>query len=81
MRTTLIAALVGAATCAGAASAQPLRPTETLVQRADWYCGPECQRHRYWEHRRWERERWQESHWRYRNPYYGYNYTYPYGYR
>jgi hypothetical protein len=39
-----------------------------------WYCGPECQRHRYWEHRRWERERA----WRYHHRYYGYNHPYYY---
>lgn len=64
---------------AGAASATPSmvhRTTPpTMVQQADWYCGPHCQRHHYYQQQRWEHERWRESHWRYnhRYPYYGYN--------
>lgn len=48
---------------AGGVSAAPLSvPSDTIVQKSDYYCGPECQRHRYWEHRRAERrEEWRES--------------------
>ena len=45
----------------------------SVIQKADWYCGPRCQ---YWRHRRWEgRHEWREQ----RYPYYGYNNRY-YGY-
>jgi hypothetical protein len=65
------------ASMAGAANAMPsvtVQQPAAAVQQADWYCGPNCQRHRYWEHRRWERERWREQSWRYRH-------SYPYAYR
>jgi hypothetical protein len=50
----------------------------SVIQKADWYCGPRCQysRQRRWEeHRRWdEGARW-------RHPNYGYNrYGYNSGY-
>jgi hypothetical protein len=77
MRAMLFAiALTG---MAGAADAAP-----ALVQPVDWYCGPHCQRHRYWEHRRWQEERWRESQaWRHHyHPDYSYPHHYPnyYGY-
>ena len=77
MRTILLALAAVTGLGLTGASAAPNTPLDdTLVQNA-WYCGPQCQRHRYWEHRRWERERWRDSHWRHRN-YYGYNYPYRY---
>ena len=74
MRTLLaLAAATGLGCLAQGATAAPIEvntPVTPLVHQVDWgyygrYCGPECQRHRYWAHRRWER-----SH------YYGYNSPY-----
>lgn len=77
MRTIVaLAAASGLALMTQGAMAAP--PIDSVVQQVDWtygghwYCGPECQRHRYWEHRRWEQERA----WRYNQGYYGYNYGY-----
>jgi hypothetical protein len=65
MRTLITLAAVGGISCfAAGASAQPLSVPrdEPIMQQADWYCGPECQRHRYWEQRRAaRREQWRES--------------------
>ena len=78
MRAILIAAaLLGGISLTGAASATAVTPAPTeslsLTQKADWYCGPNCQRHRYWAHRRWERRQWARERWRERHyPYYGY---------
>jgi hypothetical protein len=51
----------------------------SVIQKADWYCGPRCQ---YSHQRRWqEHRRWDEGRWRHQN--YGYNrygYNGPYGY-
>jgi hypothetical protein len=41
----------------------------SVIQKADWYCGPRCQ---YWHHRRWDERHWNEGA-RWRNPNYGYN--------
>lgn len=79
----VLAAISGAACFTGSASAAPLNvPTNPSVQQADWYCGPECQRHRYWEHRRWDQNQWRHSYTppRYHNGY-GYDpYRNGYGY-
>jgi hypothetical protein len=52
----------------------------SLIQKADWYCGPRCeyQRHRRWEeHRRWDEGRqWRNGHYGYNR--YGYNGAYGY---
>ena len=70
---------------AGAASASPAmvqhNTAPTMVQQVDWYCGPHCQAHRYYQHRRWEHERWREGYgygyrYHHRYPSYGYNYYY-----
>jgi len=80
MRSLITLAAVGSISCltAGVSSAAPITvPSNAMVQKADWYCGPECQRHRYWQERRAERRRdeWRESrsypyHYNYGNPYY-----------
>jgi hypothetical protein len=77
MRRLLALAAVTGLTClAQGASAAPVTvPTNPLAHEADWgyghsYCGPECQRHRYWAHRRWERERHYGYASRYSRPYY-----------
>jgi hypothetical protein len=79
MRTLIMMAAVGGLSCLTSVSAQPLTtPHNAMVQKADWYCGPECQRHRYWEQRRAQRrEEWRESH---RYPYRYYNNQYYRGY-
>ena len=65
MRTLIALAAAGGLSCltAGGVSAAPLTLPHDGVQKADWYCGPECQRHRYWQERRAERRReeWRES--------------------
>ena len=82
MRTLMMLTVAGGLSCVpllGVSAAEPFTtPREPIMQQADWYCGPECQRHRYWEHRRAERHReWQESH---QYPYRSYNNTYYRGY-
>lgn len=78
MRTMMIALATagGISGFSAAASAQPLTvpSNEPIMQQADYYCGPECQRHRYWQQRRAERhQEWRESHaYRYNNYYRGY---------
>jgi hypothetical protein len=62
-------------------SDQVRAPEGSVIQKADWYCGPRCE---YWRHRRWEEHRrWDEGQrWR-NNNYYGYNrygYNGAYGY-
>ena len=81
MRTLIMLAAAGGSivcTASGSISSRAILATtpqaEPMMQKADWYCGPECQRHRYWEHRRAERHReWQESH---QYPYRSYNNTF-----
>lgn len=76
----LALAAIGGLALAGVASAAPLNiPSQPSVQQADWYCGPECQRHRYWQHRRWERQQ-QSQYYHYQQPYHQYQPQY-YGYR
>jgi hypothetical protein len=65
MRTLIMLAAAGGISCFSlGASAAPLAPDAMMVQKADYYCGAECQRHRYWEQRRAEErhEQWRESH-------------------
>lgn len=67
MRTLIMLATAGGISCMTVGvSAQPLTvpQAEPMMQQADYYCGPECQRHRAWEaHKRAERhEEWRESH-------------------
>jgi hypothetical protein len=64
MRTLFMLAAAGGISCltAGASAAPLTAPRNAMVQKTDWYCGPNCQRHRYWEQRRAERrEEWRES--------------------
>ena len=76
-----LAAATGLACLAQGATGSPISvPANPLVQQAYWYndsyCGPECQRNRYWAHRRWEHRRSE------RERYYGHNYpSTPYYYR
>ena len=68
MRTLIMLAAAGGISCSLTAgvSAQLLTMPrdEPMMQQADYYCGPECQRHRAWEARkRAERhQEWRESH-------------------
>jgi hypothetical protein len=54
----------------------------SMIQKADWYCGPRCEysRHRRWEeHRRWdEGQRWRNGTYGYSYNRYGYNGGYGY---
>lgn len=77
MRTIIaLAAAGGLALLTQGATAAPTVQQVDYTYGGRWYCGPECQRHRYWEHRRWEHERA----WRYQHRYYGYNSPYYRGY-
>jgi hypothetical protein len=76
MRTLIMLAAVGGISCfAAGASAQPFTtPTaEPMMQQADYYCGPECQRHRAWEAQKHAQrhQEWRESH-QYNQYYRGY---------
>ena len=64
MRTLImLAAAAGISGLTAGVSAAPLTaPPNAIVQKTDWYCGPNCQRHHYWQNRRAERrEEWRES--------------------
>jgi hypothetical protein len=64
MRALIMLAAAGGISCltAGVSAAPLTAPRNAMVQKTDWYCGPNCQRHRYWENRRAERrEEWRES--------------------
>ena len=81
MRNLIMLATIGGVTflTAGASAAPiPVQLREPIMQQADWYCGPECQRHRALERMRVERrEQWRESR---QYPYRSYNNQYYRGY-
>jgi hypothetical protein len=85
MRPLLALAAAGGLACLtqGAIAAPIDVPTNPHVHQAYYgygydYCGPECQRHRYWAHRRWERRRWAREHQRYYSHSHYPNYYYHY---
>ena len=63
MRSLIMAAAADISCFTAGVSAEPLIVIPNpMVQQADFYCGPQCQKHRDLEHQRVERhEQWRES--------------------